>query len=320
MEQTKLPLLSICIPTYNRAIFLDKTLDSIVNQKVYKETDEIEIVISDNCSDDETPAIVLKYKNLFPTKIVYHRNSENIRDANFEKVLSLAKGSFLKLNNDTFVHYDGSLNKILDIIRKHEDQHDILFFTNGKLKINRPIYCKTADDFLIYATYWTTWIASFGIWKEDFLRINDFNRFSKLQLAQVDVLFRVISITGKNIYIYNYEIATSLTVPQKGGYDIITVFIHNFSRILIFQKNQNVLTNRAIKIAMKYMLLNHLTPELVRLILDKENHTFKYDNSIIRILNYYKYDPLLICDFFIKYFFLYFKGQLVKIKNNLHNK
>ena len=60
-------ILSICIPTYNRAALLKKTLDSIVNQKRFIDTDDVEIIISDNCSQDNTEKLsmlyVHRYKN-----------------------------------------------------------------------------------------------------------------------------------------------------------------------------------------------------------------------------------------------------------------
>ena len=56
-----MPLLSICIPTYNRAEILDKSLESITKQDIFQKTDEVEIIVSDNCSQDNTHNIVHKY-------------------------------------------------------------------------------------------------------------------------------------------------------------------------------------------------------------------------------------------------------------------
>src|SRR5664279_654163 len=96
-------LLSICIPTYNRAKNLEDTLISIVQQRRFQETDDVEIVISDNCSGDNTGNVSEKFAALYKEKIRYFRNTENISDANFEKVLSYGKGQYLKLNNDTLI-------------------------------------------------------------------------------------------------------------------------------------------------------------------------------------------------------------------------
>ena len=68
-------LLSICIPTYNREKCLQQCLDSIVNQKAFNAN--IEIVISDNASSDNTDELVKKYQEKY-TNISYKKNKENL--------------------------------------------------------------------------------------------------------------------------------------------------------------------------------------------------------------------------------------------------
>jgi glycosyltransferase involved in cell wall biosynthesis len=67
--------LSICIPTYNRANLLGECLQSLccVAQQ-YR--NQIEVVISDNASTDETRLIVSRYQEKLPIR--YFRNLENI--------------------------------------------------------------------------------------------------------------------------------------------------------------------------------------------------------------------------------------------------
>lgn len=69
------PLLSICIPTYNREPYLRRLIDSIVSQKEFTDTDDIEIVIDDGPSKDNTEALVWEYREKFWEKIRYFRNS-----------------------------------------------------------------------------------------------------------------------------------------------------------------------------------------------------------------------------------------------------
>jgi abequosyltransferase len=57
----KEPLLSICIPTYNREKYLRRLLDSIVFQKEFIDTNDVEIVIADNASTDSTEELVNEY-------------------------------------------------------------------------------------------------------------------------------------------------------------------------------------------------------------------------------------------------------------------
>ena len=67
------PLLSICIPTYNRARFLRVCLDSVF----FQFSDEKLKDVSDNASPDSTEALVLGYQKTFP-QLKYFRNPENI--------------------------------------------------------------------------------------------------------------------------------------------------------------------------------------------------------------------------------------------------
>lgn len=82
--QNKL-LLSICIPTYNREKYLKECLDSIINQEWFNEN-EIEIVISDNASTDNTTNLVKTYQEKYKN-IVYHRNEKNLGSA--KNILSI---------------------------------------------------------------------------------------------------------------------------------------------------------------------------------------------------------------------------------------
>lgn len=96
MKENKQPILSICIPTWNRRYSLQYTLKSIIDQDEFKSWD-VEIVISDNASTDETEVEVWKlckeYKN-----IRYFRNKENIwSNPNINKVLSLWEWEYLWL-------------------------------------------------------------------------------------------------------------------------------------------------------------------------------------------------------------------------------
>src|SRR3989442_15786016 len=56
------PKLSICIATLNRAAFIGQTLESIIGQA----TDEVEIVVADGASSDNTEEVVRSYQRRFP--------------------------------------------------------------------------------------------------------------------------------------------------------------------------------------------------------------------------------------------------------------
>ena len=67
-------ILSICIPTYNRAEQLKNNLTSICEQI---HTDDVEIIVSDNASTDTTESVVRELQAHYPY-IRYNRNKQNI--------------------------------------------------------------------------------------------------------------------------------------------------------------------------------------------------------------------------------------------------
>lgn len=73
------PLLSICIPTYNRAIFLKDAL-SHLRESLQNLSFQVEVIISDNHSEDDTQTIVMDFieKGL---KCRYICNEQNINSS-----------------------------------------------------------------------------------------------------------------------------------------------------------------------------------------------------------------------------------------------
>lgn len=71
------PLLTIAIPTYNRAEKLEVLLEQLTADTAYDPT-RVEIVVSDNASTDHTAQVVARFAD-----IRYHRNETNIGYGNF---------------------------------------------------------------------------------------------------------------------------------------------------------------------------------------------------------------------------------------------
>lgn len=82
--------LSICIPTYNRGAYIEQTLRSILDQG----GENVEIVVSDNASTDDTQSIVGRLARE-SGRIRYFRWDRNVgADRNFLKVVEIAGGEY----------------------------------------------------------------------------------------------------------------------------------------------------------------------------------------------------------------------------------
>lgn len=253
-------LLSICIPTKNRAAVLQKSLQSIVSQGIFTERDDIEIVVCDNASDDYTAAAVQEFMDHFKGRIRYHRNDSDIVDANFEKALRHGQGEYLKLANDSLDWLPGSLDKLVGMVEMTLPVKPVLFFLNQSRPTAESIIEVNDNDldaFLRTVSYHITWIGGFGIWKSQLENMPDFGRHASLSLLQVDAILRQLLIS-KMAYVINLAMFKIIPTGPKGGYNIAQVFGTNYLTILRqFQTNISDVTMASLK---KEVLEKHILP------------------------------------------------------------
>ena len=118
MSSTKIPLLSLCIPTYNRVTFLAEALDGILKQISDVPDGLVEIAISDNASTDGTVALVEKTIAAHPgVTIRFERNAKNVGpDGNIYKAIRMGRGEFIYILSDDDVLMPGGLKRMIGII------------------------------------------------------------------------------------------------------------------------------------------------------------------------------------------------------------
>ncbi len=180
----KRPVLSICIPTYNRAKYLRECLDSIVLQITPKEIfEQIEIVIADNASTDNTTQIVKEYQDKF-SNIIYFRNETNIGfDRSFTKLIEKATGKYCLSLGDDDAFFEGSIPLIL---KKIENSNTPFFGLNNwgydyylknpvlptpSIKIYKDIHFSKLSDFVKSIKKYTNLVGNFvGLSTQLFLR------------------------------------------------------------------------------------------------------------------------------------------------------
>jgi GT2 family glycosyltransferase len=107
---------SVIIPTFNRALILEKNLEKLMEIR-----DKIELIIIDDGSKDITEKIVEKYLRIM--RITYHKNKKNMGSPySWNLGIQLAKNdSLLLLNDDTFIINPQKFLNILKIDLKSAD-------------------------------------------------------------------------------------------------------------------------------------------------------------------------------------------------------
>lgn len=131
-------LLTIAIPTYNRAESLRITLQGFMAEIERCRLREIEIVVSDNCSTDNTQVVCTSLADTYPNVIFkYFRNSSNLGfDGNVNALFNYAEGKYVW----TFSDDDQIEHEVLTHVSHLLKQRDVLFaFANYQVEVDGQI-------------------------------------------------------------------------------------------------------------------------------------------------------------------------------------
>lgn len=117
-------LLTIAIPTYNRAKRLEKSLNDLLSQIIKSgEKQYLSVLVSDNGSTDTTAAVINKYSDIFKqNNIIFSSHSfSNNRgfDANVLNCYRSCDSEYVWFLSDDDNIIDGAINSIIDDIHKY---------------------------------------------------------------------------------------------------------------------------------------------------------------------------------------------------------
>lgn len=138
-------LLTIAIPTYNRAERLDKQLAWLAQAIIGFESD-CEIFVSDNCSTDKTQEVIKKWQtNLSHITFKSSRNSENIGVMrNIIHCLKSAKTKYVWTIGDDDPIQDRAVPYVISKLKQHEDLSLLFLNFSGRNQITgEPVHPPT---------------------------------------------------------------------------------------------------------------------------------------------------------------------------------
>jgi len=109
-----LPILSLCIPTYNRPEWLGRAIRSIVAQGV---TAGIEVLVSDNSQGTESRDVVTECLGDWPGAWSYHQNVPTVpMIENFNRLIARATGRYVLMLSDDDYLLPGGLALALETL------------------------------------------------------------------------------------------------------------------------------------------------------------------------------------------------------------
>jgi abequosyltransferase len=123
------PFLSICIPTYNFGKFIGDTLESIVCQI----TDDVEVVVLDGASTDNTSEVVREYQKIHSNIKYYQQDKKGGIDRDMAKSVELANGKYCWLFSADDVMKEHAIGKILSLVKQG---HDLYLCKHTNCRLN----------------------------------------------------------------------------------------------------------------------------------------------------------------------------------------
>lgn len=199
-----MPLVSICMPAYNAAKYLDETIHSILGQTY----PAIELIICNDGSTDDTEKVLSKFATNSKIKIIHTTNRGQCASAN--EAYHHAKGDFIKFFDADDLMNPEHISEQVQILLNNPDciaAGQIKRFYNDDIStaLHEPLVnwkdLKPMDwlingnghglgmmqcgMFLIPRHF----LSTAGIWNESLSQINDFEFFPRVLLQANEILF-----------------------------------------------------------------------------------------------------------------------------------
>jgi abequosyltransferase len=235
------PLLTIAIPTYNRCRYLKELLVVLFEQ--LRGRSDVELLISDNATPDETPEAVEEFVKQ-GLEVRYIRNDTNIGpDANFLQCFELARGKYVWIFGDDDLIVPGGISTIVGLLIDHE--YSLVYvspywFRNDYLAERKSDYLgRFAEEYYGGVQFarrvgtMMNFISSIIVNKEQFYasqRDKDYSDLIGTSLSQLGYILPVLADSSRNLIVWERLVAAR--AANTGGFGVCEVFGVNFKRII----------------------------------------------------------------------------------------
>lgn len=127
-------MISVCIATYNGALYIKEQIESILSQ--IDENDEV--IISDNLSTDNTIEIIQSFNDC-RIRILQYPIPSIVK--NFENALNASKGNYIFLSDQDDIWIDGKVKKMMaHLIHSDFVMSDGIIILNNSISNKKTIY------------------------------------------------------------------------------------------------------------------------------------------------------------------------------------
>lgn len=209
--------LTIAIPTYNGARYIEQTIESVLSQLGGIDKGVIEILVCDNASEDHVWQIAKTYKEKFPKLFSIFQNETNVGfDRNVDLLFKYAQGEFVwPLADDDVISQD-SIRKVLSVLKSNPEV-GLLFVggTRNLVGLSDGVFCNDGNDFLQITAFGSGGISANVIKKLAWNSVNA-SKFFETGWIHFGVILEIVM--NYKSYIFKDALESEITgVPKKWG-------------------------------------------------------------------------------------------------------
>lgn len=279
-------ILTIAIPTYNRSLFLKQSLERITSQ-IKGFEDDIELLVSDNCSTDNTEEVVREFIDR-GVPLSYNRNIANLgMDGNFVYCFKNATAKYVWILGDDDYLLEGTILKLLDLMKSGE--FGLIHLSNiKKHNLDSKVYLDKTK-FVGDISFMITFISA-NIVQTKYVSQIDFDKYMGTYFTLIPVYLTATIGEQNNLMIYFTTMEAPADSSTNGGYNIFEVFVTNYLNVILeFRPSLGFLWYEIEKFK---LCRGFLYGWMLRLLIDT-NHglRFKTNNWFKIIFNKYWYEP-----------------------------
>lgn len=282
-------LLSICIPTYNRAKYLDLSLQQFLREFQRIDQSIVELFVSDNASPDSTPEVVKKYMQL-GLPIVYNRNEENLGpDGNFILCFRHARSKYVWLLGDDDYLKEGTLSLIISILEKNDVGllHTCAYKLSGS-----QVFFDDPEKALVKAGVVITFMSASIIRSDVVNNIQIDDKLLTCNLLQVPFYIESALVWKKVVMIPIAEVFQPQDVNAGiYGYNVFKVFVKNYLDIWFGYYQSGAIRRRTYRSIKKQLLWNYILARIVQVFIYKKYPGLGKEGAFKIIMKYYGTEP-----------------------------
>lgn len=268
--ENKQPLLSLCIPIYNRLEYLKRMLERFLEDKIlFEET--IDLLISDNCSTDDLESCVNEFKSK-GLKITYNRNQKNLGpDGNFLYCFNHAKGKYCWLLGSDDIPVKGFLNSLVTVLQGKE--YGLVHLNHHSDGLSQLFEYSDNQKMVENIAHWITFMSSNIINTKNIAFINS-NQYMDTYLIQVPYyLYSCLNSPVNAIYKYScFE--KDDDSANNGSYNLFQVFVQNLFDVYERFYQQKMLSRKVIENIKRNEYEHFLFPFIKDLLVLKKKSNF----------------------------------------------